>query len=68
MLGKFHCSDGTANVPCLSLKTLWQEVLRQMKLGVHLSSGTEPGVFSALVEAALILFPTQLIIGQENAF
>lgn len=32
---QIHYSDGTANVPCLSLKTLWQEVLRQMKLGIH---------------------------------
>lgn len=29
------CSDGIENILCLSLKTLWQEVLRQMKLGIH---------------------------------
>lgn len=44
-----HYSDGTANIPCLSLKTLWQEVLRQMKLGIRWSRGIEPRVFSALV-------------------
>lgn len=32
---RIGCGDGNANTPCLSLKTLWQEVLRQMKLGVH---------------------------------
>ena len=53
-----HYSDGTADILCLNLKTLWQEVLRQMNLGVHSSSRIEPRVFLALVWAALILFPT----------
>lgn len=36
------CSDGTANTPCLSLKTLWQEVLCQMELGARYGGGMGP--------------------------
>lgn len=32
---QIDCSDGIANILCLSLETLWQEVLRQMRLGIH---------------------------------
>lgn len=46
---QIHYSDGTADILCVNLKTLWQEGLRQMKLGVHSSSGIEPRFFLALV-------------------